>query len=114
MAIVKKLNLRVPVVSSIQCVSRISSSINVPEKVNSFAVKILATAEKNEISSGRDPTGLTSAALYLTCKKYNLPHTQKYISLKSGVTEVTLRNNCNTLKKSEIIVEMTITERDGH
>ena len=112
MAIVKKLNLQVPVVSSIQCVSRISSSIDVSEKVKRFAVKILAAAEKNEISSGRDPMGLASSALYLACKKYNLPHTQKYISSKSGITEVTLRNSCNALKKLEMIMGMMMIERD--
>ena len=61
-----------------------------PESID-FAIRILKKInadEKNKISSGRDPTGLASTALYLACKKYNLPHTQKYISSKSEITEV--------------------------
>ncbi len=92
------LELKMPVVDSIQCVSRISSRIGISEKVKRYAVKVLKTAQKSEESAGKDPMGLAAAALYLSCVHNGEDITQRDIAEAANVTEVTIRNRYKGLK----------------
>jgi len=65
------------------------------------AVRVLKTAQKNEISAGKDPMGLAAAALYLACVKNGEDKTQRDIAEAANVTEVTIRNRYKGLKDSE-------------
>ena len=96
--IVKELDLKMPVVDSVQCIARIASQIGLSEKTKRHAMKILNKAEQNKIVSGKDPMGLAASALYLASLETGENTTQKTLALAAGVTEVTIRNRCKSLK----------------
>jgi len=95
----RQLGLKMPVVSSIQCISRIASKIGISEKTRRNASVILKEAQENHESAGKDPMGLAAAALYLSCVKNGEDLTQREIAEAANVTEVTIRNRYKTLKK---------------
>ena len=98
-----ELELKMPVVDSVQCIARISSKLAIPEKTKRFASKILKETQERKESAGKDPMGLAAAALYLSCVKYGVSVTQHDIAASSGVTEVTIRNRYKGLKDAKIL-----------
>ncbi len=98
--LVNELDLKMPVVDSINCVSKIASKVGLDEKTRRHALEILTNANSMEITSGKDPMGLAAAALYIACLKYDIKVSQREISMASGVTEVTIRNRYKGLRES--------------
>lgn len=94
----RELDLKMPVVNSIQCISRIASKIGISEKTRRSASLILKEAHENHESAGKDPMGLAAAALYLSCVKNGENLTQRDIAEAANVTEVTIRNRYKSLK----------------
>ena len=93
-----ELDLKMPVVDSIQCIARISSKLEITEKVKRHAIKILRTTQERRESAGKDPMGLAATALYISCVKNGVSVTQRDLAEASGVTEVTIRNRYRGLK----------------
>lgn len=100
--LLRELNLKMPVTDSTKCISRIASRAGMSEKSKRYAIKILKTAEKKQIVSGKDPMGLAATALYLATIKTGENFSQKELALASGITEVTIRNRCKNLKEIKI------------
>jgi transcription initiation factor TFIIB len=98
--LLRELDLKMPVVNPIKCISRISSIAELSEKTKRRAIEILDQATKIELSAGKDPMGLAAAALYLSCVKNGENKTQKDIAVAAGVTEVTIRNRYKGLKEA--------------
>ena len=98
--LLRELDLKMPVVNPIKCISRISSIAELSEKTKRKAVDILDQATKIELSAGKDPMGLAAAALYLSCVKNGEDKTQRDIAEAANVTEVTIRNRYKGLKDS--------------
>ncbi len=96
--LVRELDLKMPVVDSVQCIARIASKVGLSEKTKRHAIKILKKAEESQIASGKDPMGLAASALYISTLKMGGKNTQKEIAFAAGVTEVTVRNRCKGLK----------------
>ncbi|MDH3279356.1 MAG: transcription initiation factor IIB, partial [Nitrosopumilus sp.] len=84
-----ELELKMPVVDSVQCIARISSKLDITEKTKRFAIKVLKEAQEREESAGKDPMGLAASALYLSCVHNGASVTQRDIAEAAGVTEVT-------------------------
>jgi transcription initiation factor TFIIB len=97
--LINELELRMPVVSSITCMSKIASKVGLNEKVKRHALEILKDAKDRRITDGKDPMGMAASALYISCLRYNADITQKDIAIAAGVTEVTIRNRYKDLKK---------------
>ena len=97
--LLKELDLTMPVVDPIRCISRIANQVKLSEKVKRHAITILEDANKIEITAGKDPMGLAAAALYLSCVINNDVVTQKVIAKAAGVTEVTIRNRHKGLRE---------------
>jgi transcription initiation factor TFIIB len=97
----QELELKMPVVDSIQLIARISSKLEIPEKIKRYAVKVLQEAQERKESAGKDPMGLAATALYLSCVKNGVSITQRDLAEASGVTEVTIRNRYKGLKLSQ-------------
>ena len=91
-----------PVVDSISCVAKIASNAEISEKTKRHAVKILKKAKQREMVAGKDPTGLAASALYLAGLKTDENIGQRDIAEAAGVTEVTIRNRCKSLKELNI------------
>lgn len=98
--LVNELDLKMPLVDSISCMSKIASRVGVGEKVKRYALEILRKANSMEITAGKDPMGLAAAALYISCVKHHVKISQREISIASGVTEVTIRNRHRGLRES--------------
>jgi transcription initiation factor TFIIB len=98
--LINELDLKMPVIDSIRCVSKIASKIGLDEKTKRHALEILKDANDKEMTAGKGPMGLAAAALYISCLKYNLKISQREISIASGVTEVTIRNRYRALRES--------------
>ncbi len=97
----RELDLKMPVVNSIQCVARIASKIGISEKTKRSASKVLKEAQESHESAGKDPMGLAAAALYLSCVKNGELLTQRDIAEAANVTEVTIRNRYKSLKSDK-------------
>ncbi|MEK0342797.1 MAG: TFIIB-type zinc ribbon-containing protein [Nitrosopumilus sp.] len=96
--LLRELNLKMPVVNPINCISRIASKAGLSEKTKRKATKILQRAEELKISAGKDPMGLAAAALYVACVTLGENKTQRDVAEAAGVTEVTIRNRYKGLK----------------
>ncbi len=97
----QELELKMPVVDSTQLIARISSKLEIPEKIRRYAVKVLQEAQERKESAGKDPMGLAATALYLSCVKNEVSITQRDLAEAAGVTEVTIRNRYKGLKLSQ-------------
>ncbi len=98
----KELELKMPVVDSTQLIARISSKLEIPEKIKRYAVKVLQEAQERKESAGKDPMGLAATALYLSCVKNGVSITQRDLAEAAGVTEVTIRNRYKSLRESKL------------
>lgn len=98
--LLREMNLKMPVVDPIKCVSRITSKAKLSEKTKRRALEILKKAEELKTSAGKDPMGLAAAALYVACVLEGENKTQKDIAEAAGVTEVTIRNRYKGLKSA--------------
>ena len=94
----KELELKMPVVNPIQCISRIASKLGITEKAKRNAIKILQIAQDHEELAGKDPMGLAATALYMACIKNGEGITQRDVAEASNVTEVTIRNRYKSLR----------------
>jgi len=99
----RELELKMPVVDSIQCIARISSKLEISEKTKRYAAKILKETQKRQESSGKDPMGLAAAALYFSCVINGASITQRDLAEAANVTEVTIRNRFKALKEAKIL-----------
>lgn len=98
-ALVTGLNLTVPIINQIQCVSKISSDLKLTEKTKRFAIDILHSAQKHKMLDGRDPIAIAAAAIYLACELKGKQYSQKEISEISGISPVTIRIRCKEMQK---------------
>ena len=96
-----ELELKMPVVDSIQCIARISSKLKINEKTKRFAIQVLKDAQERKESAGKDPMGLAATALYLSCVQNGVSITQRDLAEAAGVTEVTIRNRYKGLKAGQ-------------
>ena len=98
-AIVKQLDLKIPVVNQVSCLSKISNNLGVSEKTKYLAMEILQKAADLRILAGRDPVGISAAVLYYACLIKKEPFTQTQVAEASRVTAVTVRNRFHEIKK---------------
>ncbi|VVB66334.1 Transcription initiation factor IIB [Candidatus Gugararchaeum adminiculabundum] len=97
--VARELDLHVPLTDPKQYVPRFSASLNLSGKVQEKASELLKKAEKKKLVSGRGPTGVAAAAVYIASAIAGERRTQKEVADVAGVTEVTIRNRYRELKK---------------
>jgi len=78
-------------------IARFSSSLKLTPETQSKAIEILEKAQKHELTSGRGPTGIAAAALYVSALVHGEKRTQREVADVAGVTEVTIRNRYKEL-----------------
>jgi transcription initiation factor TFIIB len=78
-------------------IARFASSLKLSPESQSYAVEILNKAQKVELTSGRGPTGIAAAALYVSALIHGEKRTQREVADVAGVTEVTIRNRYKEL-----------------
>lgn len=88
-------------------IPRFCSQLDLSNDVQIKTMEILKNASKKELTSGRGPTGLAAAALYIASVLCGERRTQREIAEVAGVTEVTIRNRYKELaKKLDIDIVM--------
>ena len=99
--LLKEMDIQMPVVDPMKCMSKIASRANVSGKTQRRAREILLRAEQARISAGKDPMGISASALYVACILEGENMTQRDIADAAGVTEVTIRNRYKGLKSRD-------------
>ena len=68
--------------------------------------EIIEQANELGLTSGKGPTGIAAAAIYISSILEDTPRTQRAIAEVAGVTEVTIRNRYKEIaKKIGITIE---------
>lgn len=96
--VVMELDLKIPLIDPIKCVARVANKANLSERTMRAGVNIMKKVSKRGGSAGKDPMGLAASVLYLACLSTGETRTQTEIAEAAGVTEVTVRNRCKSLK----------------
>jgi transcription initiation factor TFIIB len=78
-------------------IARFASALKLSPETQSKAVEILDMAQEAELTSGRGPTGIAAAALYVSALIHGEKRTQREVADVAGVTEVTIRNRYKEL-----------------
>ncbi len=73
-------------------VQRFCSELKLKGEVQTKANDILKLATERELTSGRGPTGVSAAAIYIASLQCGERRTQREVAEVAGVTEVTIRN----------------------
>ena len=88
-------------------VDRFCSKLKLSSEVKKKALEILKEADERDITSGRGPTGVSAAAIYIASILMDERRTQREVAEVAGVTEVTIRNRYKELiEKLNIDVEI--------
>ena len=95
----RELELRLMPTSPKDYISRFCSELQLSNNVHVETLKILELAAKQELTSGRGPTGLAAASLYIASVLCGERRTQRMVAEIAGVTEVTIRNRYKELAK---------------
>src|SRR3989338_8364674 len=95
--ITRELGIRILPSNPIDYIPRFASALRLSAETQSKAVEILGMAEKAELTSGRGPTGIAAASLYVAALINAEKRTQREVADIAGVTEVTIRNRYKEL-----------------
>ncbi len=80
-------------------IQRYCNELSLSGKIRKMAEDILEEAEEKELISGKGPSGLAAAAIYIASVKGRERRTQREIAEVADVTEVTVRNRYKDLVK---------------
>ncbi|MBS3060852.1 MAG: transcription initiation factor IIB [DPANN group archaeon] len=94
----RDLGISMPLTDPIHYIPRFASELGLSGQVQEKATTILDKAIKQGLISGRGPTGVAAAAVYIAGVLMGERKTQKEVADIAGVTEVTIRNRYRELK----------------
>jgi transcription initiation factor TFIIB len=100
---VRELEAFVPPSTSRHYAARFSNKLVISGRAEAIAIRILETAKKMKLTSGRGPTGIAAAATYVATVLTNERKTQREIAEIANVTEVTIRNRYKELLERLLI-----------
>jgi transcription initiation factor TFIIB len=91
--LLRELDLKVPILDPIKCISRVANKANISERTKRRAMDMIHDVIKSGLAAGKDPMGLAASVLYLACVSSGELKSQAAIAEAAGVSEVTLRKN---------------------
>jgi transcription initiation factor TFIIB len=91
--ILRELDLKVPLIDPVKCVSRVANKMNISERTKRRAIDMIRDVVKSGLAAGKDPMGLAASVLYISCLSSGEQKSQMEIAEAAGVSEVTLRKN---------------------
>lgn len=95
--IARELNVRILPSPPQDYIPRFASMLGLSDSIQANAIRFLKEAKKNEVTSGKGPTGVAAAAIYIAAVLGGEKRTQREIADAIGVTEVTIRNRFKEL-----------------
>ena len=96
--LVKKLDLKIPLVDPIICIAKIANKVNLTEKTKRRAMDIMHDVIIREISAGKRPMAVAASVIYLSAMNTGENKTQRDIARAAGVSEFALRTRIQDLK----------------
>jgi len=103
--IARELGIRILPANPVDYIPRFCSMLGLSDRVQAKAIEILRKAKKFDITSGKGPTGVAAASIYVACVLGGEKRTQREVADVVGVTEVTIRN-----RYKELIEKLGIEE----
>jgi transcription initiation factor TFIIB len=101
--LVFELEIVIPIVDPMNCIIRIANRVKLSDKTKRQAVRMMNNIAKEEIivSAGKNPMGFAASVVYLAniITKEDDNMTQIELAEAAGVTEVTIRNICKSLRR---------------
>ncbi len=94
-----ELGLKIPLTDPVSYVPRYVSALKLSGEAQEKSIELLKEAMKKGLVSGRSPTGVSAAAVYIAGALAGERRTQKEVADVAGVTEVTIRNRYRELKE---------------
>jgi len=98
--IVRNLDMRMPIDDPTDYVTKVAEKAKVSSEVEGLAIKLIVEAKKKYATTGKDPSGLAAAILYLSARMLKEKVTQARLAKAANVTEVTVRNRKRDLMKT--------------
>ena len=98
--IVRNLDMRMPINDPADYITKVAENAKVSSDVEGLAIKLMREAKRNYATTGKDPSGLAAAILYLSARMLKEKVTQAQLAKAANVTEVTVRNRKRDLMKS--------------
>lgn len=102
-ALVKQLEITIPVVDQTRCILKISNNLGIVGRTKNLALEIIQKAESIGILAGRDPVGISAGAVYYACILRKEKFTQTQVAQASGITAVTVRNRYLEIQKKVVV-----------
>ncbi|MDY6789404.1 MAG: transcription initiation factor IIB [Candidatus Nanohaloarchaea archaeon] len=95
--VARELDLRILPARPQDHIPRFSGKLDLSGEVQAKARKIIQQAREKNMLSGKGPTGIAAAALYIAAVLKGAKRTQREVANIVGVTEVTIRNRYKEL-----------------
>jgi len=112
--VTRELGIRILPSNPVDYISRFAAALKLTASTQTKAVEILEKAQNSELTSGRGPTGIAAASLYVAALMNNEKRTQREVADVAGVTEVTIRNRYKELiKKLKLNEKVKKTKKRG-
>ncbi len=96
----KELALNIKPTTPYSYVAQFCNKLNLDKQAILLSEDIVRRTTENGIASGKGPTGVAAASIYIASVMLKKPRTQKEIARVSGVTEVTIRNRYKEISKA--------------
>ncbi|TFG01225.1 MAG: hypothetical protein EU542_07320 [Promethearchaeota archaeon] len=101
--ILPELSLSYKPISAEQLVFKFCNELKMPMEIQKGAIEMLTKAKKKGVPYiGKDPRGLAGCVIYIAARNTPNRKTQTEIAHLAKITEVTLRNRINDMKKKNI------------
>ncbi len=95
--IMRELNINLSPTTPVDYVPRFGSELKLSGETQAKAIEIIRVAMDKELTSGRGPTGVAAASIYIASVLLGERRTQREVADVAGVTEVTIRNRYKEL-----------------
>ncbi len=107
--LLERLDIRMPIESPLDYVAKIAGKAGASATTEGVATRIVTRAQKAHLTSGKDPSGLAGAAVYIASQLTGERLTQTELSRAADVTEVTIRN-----RKKELVQKLDMNSALAH
>ncbi|KXA91305.1 transcription initiation factor IIB [candidate division MSBL1 archaeon SCGC-AAA259A05] len=93
----RELDIHLEPTNPISYVSRFGSELGISGEAQTRAIEFIKRAQEKKLTSGRGPTGIAAAAIYVASVMVGERRTQRETAEVANVTEVTVRNRYKEL-----------------
>ncbi|MFX0133549.1 MAG: transcription initiation factor IIB [Candidatus Hodarchaeota archaeon] len=104
---IQQMDIKIPISNAKDYIPRFCTDLKLSYRVQKKTAKIIDMAINKSITSGKDPTGIAAAAIYIAAILEGERKSQREIADVTHLTEVTIRNRYKELiKKLKILLEV--------